>query len=107
MAGEDPVYEGRVVGLRCAAPPGITPCVGEVQCHHRSTGRVGRPAVKGRDRRAHSHDSIPLCLGHHGEWHANRGTFDDMDKVERMAWETDQVELTQKKLGLVTPYEVA
>ncbi len=106
MAGEDPDYAARVTRLHCCAPCGLTPCVGEVQIHHRITGRVARPPVKGGDRRAHDHDGMPLCRGHHGEFHQSNGAFKGMSKSQRTEFEDDGIEQTRRLLGLRTPYEV-
>lgn len=99
MAGEDPGYLESVRALPCAVQ-NSPPCVGAVQAHHRITGRVGRAPVKGGDRRAHDHDSIPLCAGHHDAWHGARAPFRGMSKQERLDWEDEKVRQTQGQIGL-------
>lgn len=102
MAGEDPDYTDRVARLSCCARGLGTPCQGEVQVHHRSTGR-NRVAVKGADRRAHDHDSMPLCMGHHvPEWHGSTGFCKGWSRDQRTTWEDEQVARTRKRLGLKT-----
>lgn len=52
---------------QCCAPSelaGGRPCVGEVEPHH-TTGK-GMGGSKRDDR-----DSVPLCRGHHVEWHTH------------------------------------
>lgn len=101
MAGEDPDYLERVARLPCCAA-GLSPCNGPVQAHHRSTGRVARAPVKGGDRRAHDHDAIPLCMGHHDAWHGARQPFKVLVKHEREAWESEQVLRIQRALKPVS-----
>ncbi len=97
MAGEDPDYLERVARLPCCAA-GMSPCVGEVQAHHPIYGRVARAPVKGGDRRAHDHDAIPLCLGHHDAFHGSRQPFKVLVKHEKAAWEGEQTYRTQRIL---------
>lgn len=99
MAGEDRAYTDRVAQLACAARS-LSRCNGPVQVHHRSTGR-NRRAVKGADRRAHDHDSIPLCMGHHtGDWHGYQGAFEGWSREQRTDWEDAQIAQTRAWLGL-------
>lgn len=101
MAGEDPEYTDRVAALPCRASS-LSRCNGPVQVHHRSTGR-NRVAVKGADRRAHDHDSMPLCMGHHTvDWHGNTGAFKGWSRDQRTAWEDEQVARVRTRLGLKT-----
>ncbi len=108
MAGEDPDYAERVSQLPCCArAPGMGPCLGMVQTHHRITGRVRRAPVKGADRRAHDHDSMPVCVGHHDAFHGARGGFRLMGRADLEAWEDRSIEDTRRRLGLREPYVVA
>lgn len=100
MAGEDPAYLGRVAALPCAAAGELGACLGPVQAHHRITGRVRRQPVKGGDRRAHDHDALPICTGHHDALHGSRGAFRTMGRRQLEAWEDTQIERTQRTLGL-------
>lgn len=97
MAGEDPEYLERVAQLNCAAMT-MGRCNGPIQAHHPICGRVARAPVKGGDRRAHDHDAIPLCMGHHDAFHGCRGAFGTMQKADRAFWESEQVIRTQRIL---------
>lgn len=89
----DPVYLARVRGLACCAIGLRTPCRGPVHAHHAG----GRPGVAIK---AHDHTAVPLCMAHHGEWHAANGAFHIWNREKRRSWSEQQIATTQAALGL-------
>jgi hypothetical protein len=89
MAGEDPERLKWVKTLRCLARgPGTGPlCLGPIEAHH-----AGR---RGMARRAHDNTAVPLCTGHHRDWHDGAGAFKGWTKDQCRAWTEAAVAATQ------------
>lgn len=100
MAGEDPAYVDWIRRQRCLAI-GMEGhrCKGPVQAHHAGS-RVGRPVVKGGDRRAHDRTAIPICLQAHTELHDASGPFRAMQKAAKRLWQDDRIAETQARWEL-------
>lgn len=100
MAGEDPTYLDWVRRQKCLAI-GMERhrCVGVIQAHHAGS-RVGRPVVKGGDRRAHDRTAIALCVQGHTELHALSGPFASYQKAAKREWEDRKIAETQARWEL-------
>src|SRR5262245_1915351 len=95
MAGEDPEYIRWVHMQKCAAigmPWHV--CKGAIQAHHAGS-RVGRPIVKGGDRRAHDRTAIALCSQAHTELHDASGPFATYRKAAKRSWQDGKISETQ------------
>lgn len=92
MGDEDREYLVRVRTLRCCAWP-AGGCVGPIQAHH--AGR--RPGVA---MKAHDHTAIPLCLAHHGQWHAASGPFKNWRRADRERWSDEMIAATLRTLRM-------
>lgn len=86
MAGEDRPYLEWVRRQRCVAPSGG--CTGPVQAHHAGLDR-------GLSQKAHDRTAIPLCLGHHTDWHGAGGCFRSMGREDRREWAREKIARTQ------------
>jgi hypothetical protein len=88
-AGSDPAYLAWVRTLPCIANDGTYKfmyCDQVIHAHHaihRSQG--GKDDV-----------AVPLCLFHHAEWHAHRGIFSGLSKLQRFAWAQQAIASTQR-----------
>ncbi len=69
----------RVRGLPCLVIYLAPPCLGDVVAHHAGIGR-------GMGQKADDDTCVPLCQGHHMEWHAMCGYFKGWDKARRREW---------------------
>lgn len=90
MAGEDPDYIARMHRLPCCARD-AGPCDGPIQAHHATYDR-------GISMRQHDYLAMPLCMGHHDDFHAGRGAFRGWTKEARRAWQAARVEETVMRL---------
>jgi hypothetical protein len=54
-------------------------CSGPIDAHHKTGAGL---ALKANDR-----ETIPLCHGHHMDFHAQRGCFRNWDKARRKDWQ--------------------
>jgi hypothetical protein len=91
VAGEDPVYARilRTIACRLAY---TGRCTGAIEVHHpthlRHTGHDGR--------RAHDHEAIPLCHGHHVvELHGLNGFFREFVRAGMRAWHDEEIRAVQ------------
>lgn len=90
--GGDPAYLERVRGLPCCARNLASRCGGAVQAHHHTHDR-------GMSRKADDSRAMPLCAGHHGEFHAAAGAFKVLNQEARRVWQDEQVEHTRAALA--------
>lgn len=90
----DPGYMQRVRGLRCCAftlwPWAI--CDGSVEAHHAGARAAGR--------KADDDTCIPLCTGHHRQWHAASGVFSGLTRESRSMWASERIADTRRALGV-------
>lgn len=95
MAGEDDKY---LMWIRlqpcsqCGAPPPSHP--------HHHTAR--RPYGK----RAHDHDSMPLCMKCHRKFHDARGPFEGWARDDRNRWQSALVEALRASYADISDPEV-
>jgi hypothetical protein len=83
-ARSDLAYMAFIRMLPCAAAV-LGRCAGRIDAHH--AGEKPGVAMK-----AHDRTCIPLCRGHHDDFHAHRGPFAGWTKGERRVWANLQVE---------------
>lgn len=80
MAGEDPEYLDWLRSLPCCKC-GKAPCR---EVHHRTGAGMGR--------RAHDHESMPLCHDCHMEFHDSKGQFKAWPKHMKKSWQETMVQ---------------
>lgn len=86
----NPEHMDRVRRLPCAAKH-LGACFGPIHAHHVTYGR-------GLGQKAKDEDTIPLCSGHHGDFHDARGAFTDMTRERRREWQSAALERTRLML---------
>jgi hypothetical protein len=93
MSGEDKVYIAWVRRQPCAACLGPGPC----EPHHSTNGSTLSDSPKaiggrrGKGQRAHDHESLPLHMRCHRQFHDLKGPFEGWDKAFIREWQDAQV----------------
>jgi hypothetical protein len=93
--GKDQEHLANVRRMQCIAHT-LGPCLGSTQAHHHT-------AHRGKGQKADDSQAIPLCLGHHHDFHAATGPFKGWDKQRRRDWQDIAVQATQRDVGKVFP----
>lgn len=83
MAGEDSDYLSYIRKQPCCACGGGSPC----EAHHNSGGETSTGRRRGLGEKAHDHDSMPLHIKCHADFHRGTGWFAGWDHAKRRAWQ--------------------
>jgi hypothetical protein len=81
---KDPEHLAHLHMLPCAVVThplaGATRCDGPIEAHHSTHGR-------GKSQKTNDRHAMPLCRGHHGEFHRAGGTFRLWLRERRNEWQ--------------------
>src|SRR5688500_2316426 len=99
MALEDPAYLSHIRRQPCCACGGGPPC----EAHHNSGGETSVGRRRGLGEKAHDHDSMPLHIKCHADFHRGTGWFAGWDHAQRRVWQDEQARLQWEAYAELNP----
>lgn len=104
--GDDVKYLNWVRSLFClVGGPKKKGCRGRIDPHHMTGGHGDQKRGKGAT--AKDRDALPVCRGHHDEFHAMRGFCRAWSKEGRRVWQEEEVLQLNKTYEALQLLEVA
>lgn len=88
--GDDPKYLTWIRSLFClVGGPKRRCCRGKIDPHHMTGGHGDQKRGKGQT--AKDRDALPVCRGHHDDFHAGRGFCRAWSKEGKRLWQEEEI----------------